>query len=155
MRYNSNLFQEPALEQFFDFLHKSPLNLVLLGLSIVSGILLIYPFLTRGLRTAEEVGPAQAVLLMNRKEALVLDVREEVEFATGHINGARQVAQKQVGSRIKEFIHHKEKPVIVCCASGRRASSVADVLRKNGFTQVSVLQGGVAAWLEAGLPLEK
>jgi rhodanese-related sulfurtransferase len=146
---------ELAVEQFFIFLQKSPMNLVLFGLAITSGGMLLFPLLTRGIRPGAEVSPGEAVMLINRKDALVLDVREESEFAGGHINNARHVSEKQLEERVKELEKFKAKPVIVSCAVGRRSAAVADALRKRGFTDVVALRGGIAAWQQAGMPLEK
>ena len=143
------------MEQFFIYIQKSPLNMVLLGLAITSGGLLLFPFFKRGMRPGAEVGPTEAVTLINRKDAAVLDVRDESEFANGHINNARHVPEKQVADRMKELEKLKNKPLIVSCASGRRAATVVDQLRKQGFTEVVALRGGIGAWQQAGMPLEK
>ena len=147
------------MEQFFTtfavYLQKSPLNMVLFGLALASGGMLVFPLFTRGLRTSAEVGPAEAVMLINRKDAIVFDVRDEKEFAGGHINNARHVPEKQLADRMKELEKFKNKSVIVSCASGRRAAAVADNLRKQGFADIVALRGGIGAWQQAGMPLEK
>ncbi len=140
---------------FFAYLQKSPMNMVLFGLALTSGGLLLFPMLTRGMRPGAEVGPTEAVTLINRKDATVIDVRDEGEFAGGHINNARHIPEKQLAERIKELDKFKTKPVIVSCASGRRAAAVSDSLRKQGFTEVVTLRGGIGAWVQAGMPLEK
>lgn len=143
------------MEQFFLYLQKSPMNMVLFGLAVVSGCMLLIPLLKRGTRSAVDVGPPEAVMLINRKDAVVLDVRDEGDFKAGHINNARHVPEKQLADRMKELERFKSKPVIVSCASGRRSGSVADSLRKQGFADVVSLRGGIAAWQQAGMPLEK
>lgn len=143
------------MEQFFLFLQKNPFNLVLLGLMVVSGTMLIYPLFTRGMRAVAEVGPSEAVTLINRKDAVVLDVRDQGDFEKGHITNARHVPEKDLEARMKDLEKFKEKPVIVSCAAGRRAGAVAANLRKQGFTEVVALRGGIGAWLQAGMPLEK
>ena len=143
------------MEQFFVFLQKSPFNMLLLGLAVVSGGMLIFPLFSRGLRTTNEVGATEAVMLINRKDAMVLDVRGDTEFAGGHITNARHIPEKQLEERIKELERFKNKPVIVSCGTGRRSAAVADSLRKQGFADVVALRGGIGAWLQAGMPLEK
>ena len=143
------------MEQFFIFLQKSPFNMLLLGLAVVSGGMLIFPLLSRGARTTNEVGATDAVMLINRKDAVVLDVRDDTEFASGHITNARHVPEKQLADHMKALEKFKNKPVIVSCASGRRSAAVADRLRKQGYTEVVALRGGIGAWLQAGMPLEK
>ncbi len=146
---------EQFFATFFTYVQKSPLNMVLFGLAITSGGMLLFPLFTRGMRPGAEVGPAEAVMLINRKDALVLDVRDDGEFTSGHINNARHVPEKQLVDRMKELEKFKAKPVIVSCASGRRSTTVADSLRKQGFTDVVALRGGILAWSQAGMPLEK
>ena len=147
------------MEQFFAtfvvYLQKSPLNMVLFGLALASGGMLVFPLFTRGLRTSAEVGPAEAVTLINRKDAVVLDVRDVKDFVGGHINNARHIPEKELPDRMKELEKFKNKSVIVSCASGRRAATVADSLRKQGFANIVALRGGIGAWQQAGMPLEK
>lgn len=142
------------MEQFFTFLQKSPFNMVLFGLALVSGGMLIFPLL-RGARGSAEVGPGDAVMLINRKDAVVIDVRDDGEFSGGHITNARHIPEKQLADRVKELEKFKAKPVIVSCATGRRSAAVADSLRKQGFADVVNLRGGIGAWVQAGMPLEK
>lgn len=143
------------MEQFFAYIQKSPLNMVLLGLAIASGGMLLFPLFKRGMSPGAEVGPIEAVTLINRKDAVVIDVRDEGEFANGHINNARHIPEKQVADRMKELEKFKNKSLIISCASGRRAASVVDNLRKLGFTETVALRGGIGAWQQAGMPLEK
>ncbi len=143
------------MEQFFVFLQKSPMNMVLFGLAVVSGGMLLFPLFTRGVRASVEVGPTDAVMLINRKDAVVLDVRDDTEYAGGHITNARHIPEKQLEERMKELEKFKSKPVIVSCASGRRSASVVDSLRKQGFADVVALRGGISGWVQAGMPLEK
>ena len=143
------------MEQFFVFLQKNPFNMVLFGLALVSGGMLVYPLFSRGMRTSTEVGPMDAVMLINRKDAVVLDVRDDSDYAAGHITNARHIPEKQIDARIKELEKFKSKPLIVSCATGRRSSAVAESLRKQGFADVVALRGGIGAWLQAGMPLDK
>ena len=146
---------ESFFASFFTYVQKSPLNMVLLGLAITSGGMLVYPLISRGMRPGAEVGPSEAVTLINRKDAVVLDVRDDGEYARGHITNARHVPEKQIADRMKELEKLKSKPLIVSCASGRRAAAVVDTLRKQGFADVVMLRGGISAWQQAGMPLEK
>lgn len=143
------------MEQFLAFLQKSPYNMLLFGLAVASGGLLLWPALARLFRHGAEVGTFEAVQLINRRDALVLDVREPGEFAAGHIAGARHIPQRQLATRLKELEKFKSRPVIVCCQNGSRAGSAASLLRNSGFSEVFALRGGIAAWRQAGMPLEK
>jgi rhodanese-related sulfurtransferase len=101
------------------------------------------------------VNTLEATMLMNKKDSLVLDVREAGEFAGGHIINARNIPFDELEQRLKEIERYKEKPVIVSCAVGNRSGGAASLLRKQGFTNVVNLSGGIAAWRQAGLPTEK
>jgi rhodanese-related sulfurtransferase len=125
-------------------------NGVWLALALVSGALLLWPLL-RG--DARNLAPPQATLLMNRENATVIDVREKNAWAGGHIAGARHIPLAQLGQRIGELEKLKGKPVIVCCASGVRGAAAGEQLRKAGFEKVFNLNGGIAAWQDAKLPL--
>jgi rhodanese-related sulfurtransferase len=136
--------------EFVDFLRN---NLLLAAVAVVSGAMLVWPLLRRT-TGGPWVSTAQATLLMNREDALVIDVREPGEFGAGHILGARNVPlAKMDGSG--ELAKRKEKPVIVYCDGGERAAKAAAALRKLGFSRVVNLHGGLPAWQQAGLPLAK
>jgi rhodanese-related sulfurtransferase len=126
-------------------------NIVWVAIAVISGTMLIWPLIVGG--TVASVSPAEATLLMNREDAIVLDVRETGEWSTGHINGARHITLGQIESRLSELEKFKEKPIIVVCASGNRSTSACNQLKKHGFGKVYSLGGGVAAWREANLPL--
>jgi rhodanese-related sulfurtransferase len=114
----------------------------------------VWPLVRRG-AGGPSVNTLEATMLMNKKDSLVLDVRDAGEFAQGHILSARNIPLDQLESRLKEIERYKEKPVIISCAVGNRAGSAVSLLRKQGFTNVVNLSGGIAAWRQAGLPTEK
>jgi rhodanese-related sulfurtransferase len=143
------------LDQFLVFLQKSPFNMVLLGLAVSSGAMLLWPLLSRPFRQSHEVGAFEAVQLINRRDALVLDVRDTGDYAAGHISNARHIPESQLPERMKELEKHKARPVVVCCKMGSRASALSATLRKQGFAEAFALRGGIAAWQQASLPLEK
>lgn len=131
-------------------------NIFLVAVCLVSGIMLMWPLIQR--MTAggsKEVSVQEAVQLINRRDALVLDVRDATEYASGHIANARHIPAAEVGKRIAELEKAKQRPVIVACRTGARAAAACGVLRKNGFQEVFTLKGGVLGWQQASLPLEK
>jgi len=142
------------LDQFLVFLQKSPFNMLLLGLAVSSGAMLLWPLLSRPFRATHEIGAFEAVQLINRRDALVLDVRDTGDYAAGHIVNARHMPEAQLAGRMKELEKYRSRPIIVSCRSGMRGPAVAGVLRKQGF-EVFALRGGVAAWQQASMPLEK
>jgi rhodanese-related sulfurtransferase len=128
-------------------------NLIWVALACVSGGMLLWPLVAGS--TVARLTPAQATLLMNREDALVLDVRETGEWSSGHIQGARHITLDQLEKRMSEIEKFKDRPVIVCCASGNRSSSACGQLKKGGFEKVFSLGGGISSWIEANLPLTK
>jgi len=128
-------------------------NILLVAAAVVSGALLIWPVLRRGMGGGS-ITPLQATLLMNQN-ALVLDVRGAADFEKGHMLNARNVPLADLESRIRELEKHKSKPVLIVCDSGNQSTRAAAILRGKGFEQLAVLGGGLGAWQNAGLPLEK
>ena len=129
-------------------------NIFLVAVAFVSGAMLVWPAVRRGAGGAS-VSTLQAILLMNQKNALVLDVRDAAEYEKGHMLNARNIPLGELEARSAELQKHKAKPVIVVCDTGNRSGRAAAALRKQGFEQVFTLGGGIGAWQQAGLPLEK
>jgi rhodanese-related sulfurtransferase len=130
-------------------------NIALVALFLASGALLVWPEVSRFAGGASSVGTLEATRLMNQAGTLVLDVRESDEFAAGHLPKARHIPLKELQARLPELAKFKDKPVIVTCRSGARSGSACRVLRNAGFTNVHNLKGGVPAWQQANLPVEK
>ncbi len=119
-----------------------------------SGAMLLWPLLGR-LRGVKEVGIAEALQLINHKNALVLDVREENEFNAGHILNSRLVPLGKIKENIGDLERYRERPIVVVCRSGQRTTAACVLLGKHGFSQVYNLAGGIMAWQKANLPLGK
>ena len=127
------------------------LSLVLAGLTLA----LVVTEVMRLFRGFKGVSPAQLTDLINREDALVVDLRGVGDFEKGHIIGSRHVLPSQVDPEGKLLAKAKESPVVLVCAVGVTASGTAQKLVKAGFKKVSVLDGGIGAWTGAGLPLAK
>lgn len=127
------------------------LSLALAGLTLA----LLVTEVMRLFRGFKGVSPAQLTELINRENALVVDLRGQGDFEKGHIIGSRHVLPSQVEPEGKLLAKAKESPVVLVCAVGVTASGTAEKLVKAGFKQVSVLDGGIGAWTGAGLPLAK
>ena len=117
----------------------------------VAGFLLLRPSISGA--TSGGVAPTEAVRLMNREKAVVIDVSEPGEYATGHIVGSRNVPIGRL-EVAPELPKNKALPVVLVCASGKRAATAAKALRAKGYTQAVVLAGGMTAWKAANLPVE-
>lgn len=128
-------------------------NIFLVGLVVVSGGAFLASLLRRSGGPAISV--VDATLLINREDALVLDVRDPAEFAGGHIPEAKNVPLAKLGERISELAQYKDRPIVVVCASGMRSATACNQLAKAGFTQVKNLDGGMGRWSEANLPLTR
>lgn len=130
-------------------------NLALVALFLASGALLLWPDISRFGGGANAVGTLEATRLMNQPGTLVLDVRHGPEFAAGHLPRARHIPLGELAARVGEIAKFKDKPVIVTCRSGARAGSACRALKKAGFASVYNLKGGVPAWEQASLPVER
>jgi rhodanese-related sulfurtransferase len=124
-------------------------NMIWVALAVVSGGMLLWPLVAGG--NVARLTPAQATLLMNREDALVLDVRETGEWTSGHIAGARHITLAQLEKRLSDIEKFKDRPIIICCASGNRSSSACGQLKKGGFDKVFSLAGGISASLSVML----
>lgn len=120
-----------------------------------SGAMLLWPMLRGSTSGAKDVSPAEAVLLINRENAIVLDVREESEFAAGHIPDAKNIPLSKLAERINELRKFQQKPVVVNCQTDMRSAKAFGQLKEAGFTNLYNLRGGLNAWNEAKLPVAK
>ena len=128
-------------------------NWFLILAALVSGGLLLAPLLQRGVGGGK-LSPSEAVMLINREKAQLIDVSEPAEYAAGHAVGAKNVPLGKLESS-SELPKNKAVPIVVLCPSGTRASRAAGILRKLGYENTRPLAGGLAAWREANLPVEK
>jgi rhodanese-related sulfurtransferase len=129
-------------------------NIFIIAIALVSGGMLIWPLLRRG-AGGPWVNTLAATQLINRSDALVIDLRSVEDYATGHILGAKSIPLADLERRAVELDKHKARPLILHCGDGNRAGGAVAVLRKKGFDSVHNLAGGYAAWQQAGLPVEK
>jgi rhodanese-related sulfurtransferase len=130
-------------------------NIWLVLVALVSGGVLVWPLISRRLSGAAEVGAMEAVQMMNRKDAVLVDLREPAEFGAGHAPHARNIPQGQLEARIGQLEKSKGKPIILVCQTGGKSHAAAARFKKAGFGEVVVLAGGMGAWQQANLPLEK
>ena len=128
-------------------------NLMWVGLAAVSGGMLLWQ--TFGGAGGQRISVNEATLLINRQDALVVDVRETAEWSAGHIPNARHIALGHLSKHLSEIDKYKDKPIIMVCASGNRSGAACGLLKKAGFQQVFNLAGGIGAWSDAGLPMSR
>jgi rhodanese-related sulfurtransferase len=127
-------------------------NWMLISVALVSGSLLFWPVIKGA---GGGLSPTQAVQLMNRDKAVVVDVCEAEEFAAGHVVGARNVPLNQLEDKLAAQVKNKALPLILVCQTGARSGRALAIAKKLGYEQAQSLAGGLAAWRSANLPLEK
>ena len=135
-----------------DFIQK---NIWLVIIAVTSGVLFIWPTIAKLFSRAREVGVAEAISMINRRDAAIVDVREPGEFRAGHIPNARNIPAGQLKERVKELEKLGGKPILVVCQSGARSAQVYGELTALGFADVAGLAGGMGAWQQANMPVEK
>ena len=129
-------------------------NIYLVAIALVSGLgLLVLTFRRPGDRNS--LSTTQATQLINRDDALVIDVREPDEYVTGHLPESRNIPAGQLGDRVGELDSVKDKPLILVCQTGSRSTGACKQLIAQGFSRAHNLEGGIAGWRAAGLPLKK
>jgi rhodanese-related sulfurtransferase len=128
-------------------------NWALLSVALLSGGMLLWPAVRGG--GMRGLDPNGAVALINRQKGQVVDVSEPEEFAVGHVTGARNVPLGQLEERLPQVVKNKALPVILVCSSGSRSQRALGVAKKLGYEQAQVLGGGMRAWKDANLPVER
>lgn len=128
-------------------------NWALIILALASGGMLLWPILAGG--AAGGIPTHEAVQLINREKAVVVDVCSAQEFAAGHIVGARNITLENLAAELPSATKNKKNPLILVCQSGVRSSRAVSQARKLGFERVYSLAGGLKAWGAANLPLQK
>jgi rhodanese-related sulfurtransferase len=129
-------------------------NWMLISLALMSGGMLLWPMVTESM-TAGALSASGAVQLINREKAVVVDVSDAGEFALGHVGGAKNVPLTELEAKLPGAVKNKALPLILVCSTGARANRAVAVAKKLGYEQAQVLAGGLKAWKEANLPLEK
>ncbi|WP_323122611.1 rhodanese-like domain-containing protein [Burkholderia alba] len=127
-------------------------NLALIAILLLSGGLLAWPALRRG---GGGLSAAEATQLINRRNAIVIDLRPAAEFGAGHLPSARSVEFGELQAKLGQVAKNKSTPVLLVCQNGQQSQKAAKAVAEAGYGEVHVLQGGVAAWQQAGMPVVK
>jgi len=139
-------------ERLPEFISAHPL----LGMGFVAvTVALVMNELSRFTQGFKAISPPQLTQLINRDNALVIDVSPIGDYEKGHVVGSKHVAMSQFDPESKLLAQVKELPVAVVCRNGMQSTQAAKRLVKAGFTQVHLLEGGIGAWQGAELPLAK
>jgi rhodanese-related sulfurtransferase len=138
-----------------DFIEFSQQNWPLyLALFAILGLLVGNEVL-RKIRGVSALNAAQALRLINDQDAWVVDIREGGDYKEGHIPQARHIPLASLRERLGELSKVGDKPIIVYCRTGNTSQSACAQLKKNGIANVYSLNGGLAAWLDANLPVSR
>jgi len=137
------------MQHLFEFIGNHP---ILVGAFALLLALFIRNETRRG---GQNVSPQQLVNLVNRDGAVVVDVRDPKEFASGHIVSAMNIPQASLAGRLAEIAKFKDKPVAIVCKMGQHSGAAGTLLRKAGFQQVMRLSGGMMEWRNQNLPVVK
>jgi rhodanese-related sulfurtransferase len=141
------------MQQLIEFVSNHAL---LSGAWVAILIMLIYGMVTSLTSPVKELTTHDATMLINKQDAVVVDIRQSAEFNKGHILGATLIKQEQLTKAdFSKVEKNKDKPIIVVCAMGMNSRRVTTQMLKAGFSQVHALKGGMGAWTSAGLPVKK
>ena len=135
------------MEQLAEFVTN---HWILVTLFIVVSVAL----LTGIVRSVGGVTPNQAVTMINKNNAVVIDVRPEKDFKKGHIIGSKNFPASTLLQMKGKLEKYKEATVLVCCQSGNTSSDSAKKIRELGVDNTQAIRGGIFAWEQEGLPLE-
>lgn len=141
------------MEQLSEFIQN---NLLLFAALAAVMVMLIKAELDHQANRGSYLSPSKAIRLMNNHDdILILDIRTEADYKSGHINGAKNVPLNNFATSISGLSSSKNEPVLLYCNSGNTVTRAIKMLKKAGFEQVNNLEGGIAAWKEANMPLTK
>lgn len=141
------------MEQLVEFAKD---NLILSVVWVVLLAIIVYSYISPFLSKAKRVDNHQATLLINKEDAVVVDIRTQKDYKSGHIIGAQHIKPEDVRqANFTKLEKYKDTPIIVVCAMGNLAMGTANKMAAQGFSKVSVLSGGISAWQGASLPLSK
>ncbi len=137
-----------TLAKFLEFI---TVHYVLSGIFLILVVLLI---MQQARNSGRNLTSRELTAMVNRDEAFIVDIRSKKDFSTGHIVGSVNIPTDQIKTRMTEIEKHKDKTIIVVCASGVNAGTTCSELKKSGLT-VARLSGGITGWRSENLPVVK
>jgi rhodanese-related sulfurtransferase len=136
-----------------EFLQQSQ-NLLWAALAAASGAWLLIEFV-RQRNDKSQLTPVEATLLINREDAVAVDVRAQGDYEKGHLPNARHLPLADIERRSAEFSKFRTRPLILYCNSGTTAAKGIATLKKAGFEKLYNLRGGLYEWGKAGYPITR
>jgi rhodanese-related sulfurtransferase len=125
---------------------------ILSSLFVVLSYLVFSDSLNRKLSGLQPVNVAQAVQLVNQHKGAFVDIREASEFEAGHIAESIHIPLQDLEANLSK-LKRTDQALVLVCASGQRARAAGKALKKQGYSQLYILSGGLNSWKEAKLPL--
>jgi rhodanese-related sulfurtransferase len=129
-------------------------NMIWAALAVVSGGWLLAELVRQQLDKSQ-LTPVEATLLINREDAVVIDLRDQGEYDQGHLPNARHLPLADLERRSAELEKFRARPIIFYCSNGSRSATAAATLKKTGFEKLFRLRGGLYEWEKAGQPLTR
>lgn len=126
-------------------------NLMLLAVIVIAVVALALPMLNAK-RFAPEVAPKDAVDMINKRKAQVVDIRKASEFKRGHIVGSVNYPADHIQTALGQL--DRKRPIILVDQTGAGSRPAAKLLRGTGFEEVYILETGLIGWLKEKMPLE-
>ncbi len=127
-------------------------NLLLLVTACTSGLLLAWPALTR---RSHSLSVADATQLINRRHAVVIDLRSADEYKQGHLPQAKNISLEAMQAKPDQINKNKRTPILLICQRGKHASKAQAILKQAGYAEVFTLEGGLEMWQKANMPVVK
>ena len=127
-------------------------SIFLIILVIVSGLLLIFPNILSGGK-GKTITSKNSVLMMNRQPSFLIDVRNEKDFNSGHLQNATNIKVEEIPEKINIIKKHSKKLIVVYCQKGIRSEQAVNILIKLGLDNVVSIEGGLNAWIKEQLPI--
>ncbi|WP_292956175.1 MULTISPECIES: rhodanese-like domain-containing protein [unclassified Neptuniibacter] len=137
------------MDQLIEFISNHPFMVAAWVLTLVMFILF------ERSKAGKAVTPAQATNLINKENAVIIDIRPKKEWDTGHITGAKHIPLADLDRKMDELIKYQQRPIIVVCNLGQAASSATRKLKAAGYEKAVRLAGGMTEWKGQSLPIVK
>jgi len=140
------------MDIYFEFISNH--SLLFVGLLLVI-ILLLQTIFSDVTRKYKLISPPEAISLINREDAVVIDTRNKAEFKSGHISDAVLIPLPEIKDSTDKLKKYEGRPLLFYCKSGLRSDEACKVLSKLGLNNIYALSGGIQAWEDASMPLVK
>jgi len=140
------------MQEYIEFAGRHTMLFIALAAVVA---LIIMTELKRATKGYKEVLPSEAVRLINKENAMVLDIREANEIEQGSIIDSKHVALSVLPEKLDNLSNNKDQPILVFCKTGNRSAQACKLLLKNSYTHVFGLKGGLTAWVSDQLPITK